>query len=118
MQDLHEIYQEAEKLKDEGKNEEAIARLLELLDQDETFSLAHLALAMVYGKVNQHENAIRHVQRACELEPNDPFNFTAMSVTYQRASQATDDVADSQRYVRLAEESMAKAQTMDRPSST
>jgi tetratricopeptide (TPR) repeat protein len=100
-----ELYNEAEKLKDEGKDEEAIAKLTELLAQDDSYTLAHLALAVLYGKVNKPEDSVRHGQRACELEPDDPFNFTAMSVTYQRAFQATQDP----KYIHLAEESMAKA---------
>ena len=103
-----ELYNEAEKLKDDGKDEEAIAKLTELLELDESYTLAHLALAVLYGKVGKPEDAVRHGQRACELEPDDPFNFTAMSVTFQRAFQATQDP----KYIHLAEESMAKAHSM------
>ena len=108
MPTVLELYNEAEKLKDEEKNEEAIAKLNELLQQDESYTLAHLALAVLYGKVGKPEDSVRHGQRACELEPDDPFNFTAMSVTYQRAFQATQDP----KYIHLAEESMAKAHSM------
>jgi len=104
-----EIYNEAEKLKDEGKEEEAIAKLNEALEQDESHVLSHLALAVLYGRVGKHEDAIKHGQRACELDPSDPFNFTAMSVTFQRASQAVDNAQDNQRYIHLAEEAMARA---------
>lgn len=109
MTEIHELYAAAEKLKDDGKNEEAIEQLMELLKQDEKFALAHLALAVLYGRVTRHEDAIRHGQRACELDPNDPFSFTAMSVTYQRASQGVDNPQDNQRYIRLAEDAMARA---------
>ncbi|MCU0981006.1 MAG: tetratricopeptide repeat protein, partial [Pirellulaceae bacterium] len=84
MADAHALYDEAEKLKDDGKYQEAIAKYLEILGTDESFTLAHLALAVAYGKVGDHEKAVQHGQRACELDPNDPFSFTAMSVTYQR----------------------------------
>ena len=108
MPSVLDLYNEAEKLKDEGQDEEAIAKLNELLTQDESYTLAHLALAVLFGKVGKPEDAVRHGQRACELEPNESFNFTAMSVTYQRAFQATQDP----KYIQLAEESMAKAHSM------
>ena len=111
MPSVLDLYNEAEKLKDEGKDEEAIAKLDELLTQDENYSLAHLALSVLFGKVGKPEDAVRHGQRACELEPNESFNFTAMSVTYQRAFQATQDP----KYIQLAEESMAKAHMMQGP---
>ena len=107
MATVHELYNESEKLKDDGKNEEAIAKLTELLQQDETFVLAHMALAVLYGNVGKPEDAVRHGQRACELEPAEPFNYTAMSITYRKAFQATND----QKYIQLAEEAMMKAQT-------
>ena len=108
MPTVLELYNEAEKLKDDGKDEEAIAKLGELLEQDDSYTLAHLALSVLYGKVGKSEDSVRHGQRACELEPDDPFNFTAMSVTYQRAFQATQDP----KYIHLAEESMAKAHSI------
>ncbi len=111
MPTVLEIYNEAEKLKDDDKNDEAIAKLNELLEQDENYTLAHLALAVLYGKVGKPEDAVRHGQRACELEPDDAFNFTALSVTFQRAFQATQDP----KYIHLAEESMAKAHMMQGP---
>lgn len=101
----HELYNEADKLKDQGQPEEAIAKLKEALAQDEKFTLAHLALAVLYHRVKNFDLSIQHGQRACEIDPNDPFNFTAMSVTYQRAFAGTQN----RQYIQLAEEAMAKA---------
>ena len=108
MSDLGAMYNEAEKLKDEGKRLEAITKLNELLAVDETHVLSHLALAVLYGQVNDHEKAVQHGQRACELDPSDAFNFTAMSVTFQRAWQGTQ----KQEYIQLAEDAMAKAHAL------
>lgn len=105
-----ELYNEAEKLKDDGKYDEALAKLQETLAADETFVLAHLALAVVYGKLHKHEDAVKHGQRACELDPSDSFNFTAMSVTYQRAFQGTQN----QQYIQLAEDAMARSHMIGR----
>lgn len=108
MSDLHAAYNDIEKLIDEEKYDEAIQGLNSILDQDQGFVLAHLALARVYTKTGQHAEAIEHGKKACELEPTDPFNYTAMSVTYQRAWAGTQD----QQYIALAEEAMGKAQQL------
>ena len=109
MSDLHAKYNDVEKLIDEEKFEEAIAGLTGLVAEDESFVLAHLALARVYTKTGQHELAVQHGEKACEIEPNDSFNFTALSVTYQRAWAGTQD----QAYITKAEDAMAKAKTIE-----
>ena len=105
MSDLHALYSEAEKLKDAGNLEESISKLQEIIEQDDSFILAHLTLAVLYGRVNKHEEAVQHGEKACELEPDEPFNFTAMSVTYQRAFAGTQN----QQYIQMAEDAMARA---------
>lgn len=108
MATVEALYDEAEQLKDAGKPQEAIAKLNELLAIDANYSLAHSALAVLLGQVGKHEEAIEHAQRVCELEPHDPFSFTALSVTYQRAFAGTT----RQEYIRLAEEAMARSQML------
>lgn len=105
MPDVNEMYNQAEKLKDEGKNDEAITQLQQLLESDPNHVLSHLALAVLYGKIDQHEKAIECGTRACELDPSDAFNFTALSVTFQRAWQGTQ----RQEYIQAAEDAMARA---------
>jgi tetratricopeptide (TPR) repeat protein len=101
MATLHEMYDQGNKLKDEGKLEESAAVFEEILAQDPRYALAHSALAVVYTRLKRHDDAIRHAQTVCELEPNDPFSFTALSVTYQRAGKIPE-----------AEEAMARARMM------
>lgn len=96
-----QMYDEADKLKDAGKLEEAVVKLNELLAQDPNYALAHSALAVIYGRLKKHDDAIRHGLKVCELEPNDPFSFTAMSVTFQRAGKIPE-----------AESAMAQARMM------
>ncbi|MBM4090712.1 MAG: scaffolding protein [Planctomycetes bacterium] len=106
--ELTEMYDDAVKLKEETRYNDAIDKLNQLLTKDESHALSHLALADLYGKVGDHESAVKHGLRACELEPNEAFNFTAMSVTYVRAFSATQD----HKYVRLAEEAKYTAATL------
>ena len=97
----HKLYDEADKLKDAGKLDEAAAKLNELLAADPDYTLAHSALAVIYTRLKKHDEAIRHAIRVCELDPNDPFSFTALSVTFQRAGRIPE-----------AEEAMARARMM------
>jgi predicted Zn-dependent protease len=101
MAESHVLYDEADKLKDAGKLDEAAAKLAELLKADPNYALAHSALAVIYTRLKQHDAAIQHGVKVCELEPNDPFSFTALSVTYQRAGKILE-----------AEDAMARARML------
>ena len=95
------LYAQAERLKDDGKLEEAATVLEQLSLQDPSYALAHSALAVIYGRLRRHDEAIRHGLRVCELEPNEPFSFTALSVTFQRAGKIPE-----------AEDAMARARML------
>jgi Tfp pilus assembly protein PilF len=101
MPTKEELYRQYEQLKDSGQLTEATAPLEEALQADPTYALAHSALAVVYGRLGRHAEAIEHGLKVCELEPNDPFSFTAMSVTFQRAGKIPE-----------AEDAMARARML------
>lgn len=101
MSTNEELYDQAERLKDEGKLDEAVAVLEQIVAQDASYPLAHSALAVLYGRLRRHDEAIRHGLKVCELEPNEPFSFTAMSVTFQRAGKIPE-----------AEDAMARAHAL------
>jgi tetratricopeptide (TPR) repeat protein len=108
MPTADELYNEADRLKDQGKLAEAAAKLEDLLKEDESFTLAHSALAVILGRLNRHPEAIAHAQRVCQLEPQDPFSFTALSVTCQRAFAGTQNP----QYIRDAEDAMARSRLL------
>ena len=110
MSDIHSDYAAVEKLIDAEQWTDAAAGLEKIVAIDDSFVLAHLALSRVYTKLGQHTEACQHGERACELEPNDPFNCTALSLTYQRAWAGTQD----HQYITKAEDAMAKAQMLQR----
>jgi tetratricopeptide (TPR) repeat protein len=105
MSDIVKKYNQAEKLKDEGKNDEAVSLLEEILAEDPAHVLTHLTLGRIFTLQGKYEQAIAHGLKACELEPEESFNFTAMSVTYQRVFAGTQD----RKYIQLAEDAMAHA---------
>lgn len=108
MADAVELYDQADELKDEGKLEEAVAKYYEALAVDPNYALAHSALAVVEQKLGRHESAVAHAQKVCELAPDDPFSFTALSVTLQRVYAGTGDM----QYIRLAEEAMERSRML------
>jgi tetratricopeptide (TPR) repeat protein len=108
MADAVKLYDEADKLKDEGKLDEAAAKLNESLAADPKYALAHAALAVVLQRLGKHDEAISHAQTVCELEPDDPFGHTALSVIYQRAYAGTGE----QHFIQLAEEAMEKSRML------
>lgn len=108
MADAVALYNEADKLKEEGKLEEAAARLEEAIQADDKYALAHSGLAVVLQRLGKHEDAIEHAKKVCDLEPNDPFSYTALSVTYQRAYAGTGNHA----YIQMAEDAMARSQML------
>lgn len=108
MPEPHELEAEAEQLRADGKFEDAIAKLNEILEMDPKHVRAHLALAVTHQKTGEFLKSVEHGVKATEIEPEDPFNFTALSVTYQRAFVGTNDP----KYIQLAEEAKYKADRM------
>lgn len=80
-----EMYDEAIQLQQAGRTDEAIAKLQDLLKQDPKYALAHAALSVFYGKLEQYDEAVSHGQKVCELEPDDPFSHVALSLICQKA---------------------------------
>jgi tetratricopeptide (TPR) repeat protein len=82
-----ELYDEAVALRDQGDKEVAIAKLEEAVALDPAFSIGHGMLAKLYADLARADEAIAHAQRVVELEPNDTFSYTALSVIYQRCGR-------------------------------
>jgi Flp pilus assembly protein TadD len=85
MTPLDQMYDEAIALQEGGKMEEAIAKLEGLLAQDPHYALAHSALSVYLGRMERFKEAVAHAQRVCELEPDDPFSYVALSLICQKA---------------------------------
>lgn len=93
-----ELYDEASKLKNAGDLPGAVAKLQEILNVDPKHVLTHSALGVHLQKLGRPAEAITHATRVTELEPNDPFSFTQLSVILQRCGKIPE-----------AEAAMAKA---------
>ncbi len=92
------LYDEGTSLKDQGDLDGAIGKWQEILAIDPDYVLAHMALGVHLQKLGRNDEAIKHAVRVTELEPNDSFSFTQLSVVYQRCGKIPE-----------AEDAMAKA---------
>lgn len=91
-------YAAAEKLKDGGDLAGAVALMEALVADEPDFALAHSALSAWCIRLERYQEAVRHARRVVELEPSDPFSFTALSVACMRAGmipEAEDALARS-----------------------
>lgn len=107
MSTIIELEKQADELREQGKYQEAVDKLHELLQLDEKFVRAHLGLAVLYHHLNDYEKSVMHGEKVVELEPNDSFNIAALSITYQRALAATGDLT----YKEKAEEMLFRNQS-------
>ncbi len=87
MPTVHELYDAAALCRDRGDKEGAVATLEQALVIDPNFTLAHGMLAKLCADLAQTEKAIEHAQKVVELEPDDTFSYTALSVIYQRCGR-------------------------------
>lgn len=90
MTTREERYEAAEALKNAGDLPGAVAALEAVVAVDPEYALAHSALAAWCTRLERHEEAIRHARRVCELEPADPFSFTALSVACMRGGRIAE----------------------------
>lgn len=98
MASREERYEAAEELKNQGKLAEAVTALEAVVADHPDFALALSALAAWCTRLERHDEAIRHARRVCDLEPRDPFSYTALSVACMRGgriAEAEDALARS-----------------------
>jgi tetratricopeptide (TPR) repeat protein len=87
MATKEEIYDEAIVLQQEGKLAEAIGKLETLVGEEPDYALAHAAMSVFYNKLEEYDKSVQHGRRVCQLEPDDPFSFVAMSLMCQKAGK-------------------------------
>lgn len=98
MQTREERYEAAETLKNAGQLADAVRLMESVIADFPDFALAHSALAAWCTRLERHDDAVRHARRVVELEPSDPFSYTALSVACMRGgkiAEAEDALARS-----------------------
>ncbi len=87
MPTANELYDRASDLRDQGDKPGAIAALEEAVALDPSFVIGHGMLAKLYADIAEADKAIAHAKKVVELEPEDTFSYTALSVIYQRCGK-------------------------------
>jgi Flp pilus assembly protein TadD len=90
MPSANELYDLAIDLRDQGDKPGAIAKLEEAVAQDPGFAIGHGMLAKLYADLAEADKAIAHARKVVELEPDDTFSYTALSVIYQRCGRIAE----------------------------
>ncbi len=90
MPTREERYEAAEAVKNAGDLAGAVVALEAVVADHPDFALAHSALAAWCTRLERHEDAVRHARRVCELEPTDPFSYTALSVACMRGGRIAE----------------------------
>lgn len=104
MATREERYDAAQRLKDEGRLADAISAMEAVVAEHPDFALAFSALAAWCTRLDRHDDAIAHARRVCELEPRDPFSYTALSVACVRAGKIPE-----------AEDALARSRALQGP---
>jgi Tfp pilus assembly protein PilF len=87
MPTANELYDLAVDLRDGGDKPGAITKLEEAVTIDPKFAIGHGMLAKLYADLAETEKAIEHARKVVEIEPEDAFSYTALSVIYQRCGR-------------------------------
>ena len=83
----NELYDQALDLRDAGDKPGAVAKLEDAVAQEPGFAIGHGMLAKLFADLAETERAIEHAKKVVELEPDDTFSYTALSVIYQRCGK-------------------------------
>ncbi|MCA9079405.1 MAG: hypothetical protein KDA58_02555 [Planctomycetaceae bacterium] len=84
MSTPHEMYDEAVALKGADDLEGAVAKLREILTIAPDHLDTHSALAVYLQKLGQNAEAVTHARKVCELNPQDFFSYTQLSMICMR----------------------------------
>jgi tetratricopeptide (TPR) repeat protein len=106
MPTQNEVYKEGVKLKDEGKYEEAMAKLQQAYAMDEQNTLPLHAMVQCLTELARHEEAIATGQKIITIEPDDQFSYIALSRAYQRSGM----IPEAEMAMMQGQQAMMRAQ--------
>jgi len=90
MPSVDELYDEAIALQEKGELQAAIDKLKLALAENPDHALAHAAMSVFCGRLEQFDEAVEHAQRVCQIEPDDAFSFVALSLICQKAGRLAE----------------------------
>ena len=87
MPTQEERYDEAIAIQQSGDMATAVEKLQALIADYPDYALSYSALSVFCSKLDRHDEAIVYGRKVCDLEPEDPFSFTSLSMICQKAGQ-------------------------------
>lgn len=100
MQTQEELYNVALTHFADNDLEAAVNVFTELTEKYPDYIEGYLGLGHAYERLSQYDEAIEAVQKAIEINPNDPLAYTSLSICLQRKGliqEAEDAMAKSQQ---------------------
>ncbi len=100
MATQEELYDKALTLFAENELEAAVEAFNVLIETYPDYIEGYLGLGHAYERLSQYDEAITAVQKAIEIDPNDPLAYTSLSICFQRKGmiqEAEDAMAKSQQ---------------------
>ena len=90
-------FKEAMALAKEGKNDEAIAAVKRIVqeNQDSDNGEAHIKLGLIYFKTHQYENALDEFGKVSALKPNSPMAYNFTGLIYEKIAITKTDKKES-----------------------
>lgn len=114
MSTVQEQYDEAIQTAEKGDVTSAVEQLTALAEAEPDYVLAHAALARFYSKLENHEKAVEHAEKVCQLEPEDPFSYVAKSIVCVEAGDRAGAEDARAQALRLQwQQQMADAEKKD-----
>ncbi|MEG3857495.1 TIGR04372 family glycosyltransferase [Microcoleus sp. herbarium12] len=95
-------FQAANKLKQEGKLEEAIASYRQAIDQNPNFYLSHHNLGETLAKLGRWEEAVTACDRAIQLNPNSVWSYYNLGEALAKLCRWEDAIASYRRAIELS----------------
>ncbi|HIF00581.1 MAG TPA: hypothetical protein EYG03_18705 [Planctomycetes bacterium] len=100
-QNPDKMYDAATQQKDGGDLEGAVSTLKKILEIDPDHLHSNMAMGVYLQKLGRLDESILHAVKVTEIQPEDPFSFTQLSVIYQRCGKILE-----------AEDAMAQAHVL------
>ena len=101
LEEAMKLYGESQRLRDEGRIEEAIAKLRETLEQNPKHKCAMFKLGQLYGEKKDNQNALLVYQRLKSVIPNSPTAHHNLAVALQRNQQIERAIGHYRKAVKL-----------------
>ncbi|MEZ2225954.1 MAG: TIGR04372 family glycosyltransferase [Microcoleus sp.] len=95
-------FQAANKLRQEGKLEEAIASFRQAIDHNPNFYLSHHNLGETLAKLDRWDEAVTSYDRAIQLNPNSVWSYYNLGEALAKLCRWEDAIASYHRAIELS----------------